>query len=162
MANVTIKLDLNDLKALFGGDEPPSVEFRTQIANAFADKYIKSLINSEAGKIRDAAVIKLVKDYLREEYAELDKFGRITKVNLDPALVGFIHAEVVTFFNSEVQERLNKLITALQDTITDEYLDNLVDSRVNKRVDALVDKAFRAGVQFQKAKSPTVIPSDEA
>jgi hypothetical protein len=152
---IKMSVSLPALERLLGGDSQLEIDLRQQIAEQFAKKHVKALINAEALKsvtsTLSSAVTQTVKDQVGTVVYDYNKSVytmRLTK-QMEEAVSGIIKNIVNTSLLNlqskimlEIQQKVEAMAESwkkrAEDLLTDKInkeLDRLVHNEVGKRVD---------------------------
>lgn len=135
-----MKLTLNteSLERLIGGDTQIEFEIRQQIADEFAKRHLKSLINTEAMKSIESELMANLTNIIR-----FDSQTNEYKVKIKELCTSFVASECRNFLDSSdvwqtmknrVDEAANYIVSELQEAILTKRIDKLVDERIKERL----------------------------
>lgn len=138
-----MKIQINSLEAinrLIGGDTELEIQVRNTVIQAFADKYLKSLANSDAFKGELNYISEgIIKESIKKNVITAGLNGRIaTALNNSVAIVERECKDETLV--KEVRERIDKAINKAVSKITEE----LSNAILTKRIDKLVDEKIKA------------------
>ena len=152
MSEFTIKLNLDDLRQLFGGDDKPAIEFRNSIADKFAKEYLKSLINSEIGAkwqtlVREE-VNRVIKDTILDDKPYAAAARQTFQAHYKNMIDITIDTEVTKAINDKVSEANKKIDlastaaqTAIQKLRDTNIVEALAYSLEEKKIQELVRRS---------------------
>ncbi len=142
-----LTLQINSLEALerlIGGDTEMELSIRQNIADAFAEKYLKSIVNTSDSKL------KTLKTKMEAEVsAEIDKricdtqrsiYGQITLGGLSQHTKSFVGSEVSLAITKMVQESVASKIKSLD---IEAHIDKVVNLEVAAKIKAEVAKKLQ-------------------
>ena len=119
MADMVLRLNLDDLRALFGGDDKPSVDFRTAIANKFASDHLKAMISSQVITERDALVKTEIQRTMKETVLEDGNWVNGTKTQFQAHYRNMIDITI----DKEITDLIKRRVDEANDKITTSTLD---------------------------------------
>ena len=163
MSELTIKLDLETLRALFGGEDKPSVEFRNSIANKFAGEYLKTLVTSSIAQQRDAMVLTEITRVLKASVLEDGSWSDATKMKLQVHYKNMIaitiDTEISNHINKRVAETNSKIEGATQEAAKE--ISKLRNSAIESKVrEILLDHNIEVLVKQLVSKYIETFASD--
>ena len=140
MSEMTIKLDLDTLRALFAGDDKPAVEFRNAIANKFASEYLKSLVTSSIAQQRDSLVLKEVERILKETVLEDGNWRDATKTKLQAHYRNMISITIDTEVSNLIKTKVDAANAKIDDATKGATLaiSNLRNTTIETKVKELM------------------------
>jgi hypothetical protein len=119
MSEITLKLNLDDLKALFGGDDPPSIEFRHGIAKEIASRYIKSTVIQELETQQGKLIREEINNIMKNGFLDFDVYGKTTKAMLPQQYKDAIQLAVNEEIDSMVAKRLAEANATILKTLAE-------------------------------------------
>ena len=151
MATINIGIGLSDLEALLGsapgGLPEVNLTISQNVMQAYADKHLKALMNSEPAKSIAAAHQRATDGLTAAVKSEVEKMigkvntdwnGKVTSVELRPE----VRDRVVTVARSAVEEELKSALVMYDDT----RLKALKEETIQKLMDA-IDSKFTSGLE---------------
>lgn len=137
-------LDSQALERLLGGNEELTIGLRTDVANQFADKYLKSLVSSQLVATTGTQIEELVK---REIFS-----GSIWSRTLSPKYQKIISdsvtAAIINLIKIEIKEALDtnhykKLIDTFIEQESNRIVREWTGTNIEQRIQEAADKKIK-------------------
>ena len=139
-------LDSKALERLLGGDETLEIELKTNIANQFAEKHLKSLVSSQLLLATKGKVESMVKEEITGNAggwnisAISPKYQDLILFTLKTALMTLIEAEVKKVLDSgHYKELVDTFVQKEASRIANEW----TSGDIEKRIQAAADEKIR-------------------
>jgi len=170
---VKLSLSLPALERLLGGDTELEIQLREQIANAFARKHLKVLLNDHLFSQCQQELVRVARSVVEEYFGQPSRiFGATAQLTseLKNTIRVAAQKQVREFMDQRLQEYMDerienfkvivdrKLKKILDDTIKEKNLDEIVKARVLQHLDV----AMRLAQCDADAKEPRVIDVDKS
>lgn len=140
-----IVIDAKALERLLAGDTELEIELRTNIANQFADKYLKSLVSSKLVSTTGADVEKIV----REEILATSVWSKTLTPKYRQAVEEQVALSMTTLIYNTVKEIIDSkhYKTVIEDfvhqeagRIRNEWTGSNIEERISKAADEKIKK----------------------
>ncbi len=138
-------LDSKALERLLGGDETLEIELKTNIANQFAEKHLKSLVSSQLLSTK-GKVESMIKEEITGNAggwnisAISPKYQDLILFTLKTALMTLIEAEVKKVLDSG---HYKKLVDTFVQKEASRIADEWTSGDIEKRIQAAADEKIR-------------------
>lgn len=135
-----IVVDASALERLLGGDTQLEIELRTGIANQFADKYLKSLVNSQLVSTTGTQIEQLIKNEILSgpQFRKTlsPKYQKIVEEGVTIALHSIIIDAVKEAIQSGHYETMLKdLVHQESSRIANEWTASNIEERISRAAD---------------------------
>ena len=135
-------LDSKALERLLGGDETLEIELKTNIANQFAEKHLKSLVSSQLMLATKGKIEGMIKEEITGNAGGWNinsisqKYQDIILFTLKTALMGLIELEVKKVLDSgNYKELVDNFVKQEASRIANEWTSGDIEKRIQKAAD---------------------------
>lgn len=134
-----IQLDIKALERLIGGDSEIEVEVRQQIADAFAKRYLKSLLTTDAmGKMK-SELLEGLKYNVFEKHTMHQDYSQKIKDMCDKFIAAecdkyFLSLDPFKIMGERIYAAAKWVDDELRQVVLEKRIDDLVDKRIKERL----------------------------